>query len=157
MQVLISLKALQWFNSVNGRQDKVDFSNEPLMCCFGDVHHSNFPVDVNRQLWVIDFEHVSVLPSSFMRYVLRAHGRGLRGPLIKDIPVPVSKNLPSMGNASYIFKCVANTFRKLKLFYYFIWSFNTDRIDLKISLQKIIQTSNQVISLISYSALVDSK
>ncbi|KAJ9257924.1 hypothetical protein DTO207G8_1701 [Paecilomyces variotii] len=103
-------RALQWFNRINGRQDKVDFSNEPLMCYYADFHRSNFPVDVNGQLWVIDFEHAGVLPSSFMSYALRAHPRGLSHTLRKEIPVPVSNNVVAMGNASYIFKCVHNDF-----------------------------------------------
>lgn len=89
------------------------------MCYYADFHRSNFPVDVNGQLWVIDFEHAGVLPSSFMSYALRAHPRGLSHTLRKEIPVPVSNNLVAMGNASYIFKCVHNDFRELRYPRYF--------------------------------------
>ena len=36
----------------HGRQDKLDFSTEPLLCYYADMHPS-FPIDKQGQVWVI--------------------------------------------------------------------------------------------------------
>lgn len=90
----------------------MNFSDEPLLCYYADIHHSNFPIDVRGQLWVIDFQQSGVLPASFMNFALRAHPRqSLPIRIAKTIPLEKSPNLAAMGRATYVLKVVHNTFR----------------------------------------------
>ncbi|KAF4230347.1 hypothetical protein CNMCM6805_000746 [Aspergillus fumigatiaffinis] len=104
-------RCLEWYNGVTGRQDKVDFSTEPLPCYYADVHPSNFPIDKHGQLWVIDFDQAGVLPSSFMSYAIAAHPKKrLPVHIRKTIPLPKSSNLGPLGRATYVLKTVHNAF-----------------------------------------------
>jgi hypothetical protein len=93
------------YKEVLGRQDTLDFSTEPLLCYYADVHPSNFPIDKHGQLWVIDFAQAGVLPSSFMNYALAAHPKK-RLPVAfrKTIPLPKTSNLGAPGRATYVLK-----------------------------------------------------
>ncbi|KAK9606790.1 hypothetical protein V6Z93_000368 [Aspergillus fumigatus] len=104
-------RCLAWYNSVAGTQDKVDFSNEPLLCYYADMHPSNFPIDKHGQLWVIDFDQTGVLPSSFMSYAIAAHPKKrLPVHIRKTIPLPKTSNLGPLGRATYLIKVVCNAF-----------------------------------------------
>ncbi|GIK04655.1 hypothetical protein Aspvir_008738 [Aspergillus viridinutans] len=104
-------RCLEWYNGVTGRQDKVDFSTEPLLCYYADVHPSNFPIDKYGQLWVIDFEQAGVLPSSFMSYAIAAHPKKrLPVHIRKTIQLPKSSNLGPLGRATYVVKTIHNDF-----------------------------------------------
>ncbi|KAF4248158.1 hypothetical protein CNMCM8980_006277 [Aspergillus fumigatiaffinis] len=104
-------RCLEWYNGVTGRQDKVDFSTEPLLCYYADVHPSNFPIDKHGQLWVIDFDQAGVLPSSFMSCAIAAHPKKrLPVHIRKTIPLPKSSNLGPLGRATYVLKTVHNAF-----------------------------------------------
>ncbi|KAJ9213499.1 hypothetical protein DTO166G4_4942 [Paecilomyces variotii] len=91
--------------------DKVDFSNEPLMCYYSDLHRDNFPVDSNGQLWVVDFQQAGVLPSSFMTFALHSsRQRRLPLPIRKTIPVPETSNLKLISYVSYILQISWNMY-----------------------------------------------
>ncbi|KAI0633756.1 hypothetical protein C8Q77DRAFT_1073526 [Trametes polyzona] len=60
--------------AVRDKRVTVDFSAEPLQFCDSDPVDRNFLYDsCTNQLWRVDFEHVSILPSSFAIFGLRAH------------------------------------------------------------------------------------
>lgn len=90
----------------------MNFRTEPLLCYYADIHPSNFPIDKHGQLWVIDFAHTGVLPSSFMSYAIAAYPKKrLPIPIGKSIPLPKSSNLGPLGRAAYVVKFVHNDFR----------------------------------------------
>ncbi|KAF7115864.1 hypothetical protein CNMCM5793_003607 [Aspergillus hiratsukae] len=98
-------RCLELYKDVLGRQDTLDFSTEPLLCYYADVHPSNFPIDKYGQLWVIDFAQAGVLPSSFMSYAIAAHPKKrLPVRIRKTIPLPKSSNLGPLGRATYVLK-----------------------------------------------------
>jgi hypothetical protein len=99
----------------------VDFSTEPLLCYYADVHPSNFPIDKHGQLWVIDFDQAGVLPSSFMSYAIAAHPKKrLPVHIRKTIPLPKSSNLGPLGRATYVLKTVHNAFGMPNFFFFFV-------------------------------------
>ncbi|PKX93973.1 uncharacterized protein P174DRAFT_460098 [Aspergillus novofumigatus IBT 16806] len=107
------------FSSAAGLEDylnRLDFSTEPLLCYYADMHPSNFPIDKHGQLWVIDFDQAGVLPSSFMNYAIAAHPKK-RLPVStrKTIPLPKTSNLGSLGRATYVVKTIHNDFRMPEL------------------------------------------
>lgn len=72
----------------------VDFSNEPLLCYYGDIYRENFPVDSSGRLWVVDFDVTGVLPASFASFPLDVKVRHpLPVPIRNTIPIERSRNL----------------------------------------------------------------
>lgn len=49
---------------------EIDFSTEKLCFCFSDLYEGNFIFTSTGNLYVVDFDHVSFLPTSFMTYAL---------------------------------------------------------------------------------------
>lgn len=98
----------------------MDFSAEPLVCYYADIHPSNFPIDIHGQLWVIDFAFTGVLPSCFMSYVIVYRNR-LPKHLAKTLPLPESPNLRPLARVTYTVRFI-NDFCMLELAF-FCWSF----------------------------------
>ncbi|KAH9212293.1 hypothetical protein DL95DRAFT_246645, partial [Leptodontidium sp. 2 PMI_412] len=49
---------------------EIDFSDDKLCLCFSDLYEGNFIFRENGDLYLVDFEGLSYLPSSFMAYAL---------------------------------------------------------------------------------------
>jgi hypothetical protein len=83
---------------------QVDLSHERMVCYYSNIHKDHFPVDINNQLWVIDFDQAGVLPVSFMFLALE---RPLKDPLpreyMKTIPLEQTGNLKAMRRAAWWF------------------------------------------------------
>ncbi|KAL4882760.1 hypothetical protein BJY04DRAFT_216859 [Aspergillus karnatakaensis] len=78
----------------------VDFSDEPLLCYYGDIYRENFPVDQSGNLWVVDFDITGVLPASFASWPLDTkYKHPLPIPVRRTIPLGTSKNLKPMFRA----------------------------------------------------------
>ncbi|KAL4956892.1 hypothetical protein BDW69DRAFT_181140 [Aspergillus filifer] len=92
-------RILQFIHSSTGQgHGTVDFSDEPLTCCYGDICRENFPVDQCGNLW--DFDITGVLPASFAAWPLDTkYKRPLPIPIRKTIPLETSKNLKAMFRA----------------------------------------------------------
>ncbi|KAK2749950.1 hypothetical protein FQN55_002667 [Onygenales sp. PD_40] len=89
----------------------VDFSEEPLVCYYVDIYRENFPVDVNGQLWVVDFQYTGVLPSSFMSFNLDIRFKHpLPRPIRKTIPIEISKNIRPMHRAHGLIQMAVSEF-----------------------------------------------
>lgn len=78
----------------------MDFSDEPLLCYYGDIYRENFPVDRSGNLWVVDFDTTGVLPASFASWPLDTkYKHPLPIPIRRTIPLSTSKNLKPMFRA----------------------------------------------------------
>lgn len=89
----------------------VDFSTEKLICYYSDIYRHNFPVDKQGQVWVVDFDHASVLPASFMSFALDLRFKdplppALRAALILNIER--TKNLRAIQKAFRIMQMTAD-------------------------------------------------
>jgi hypothetical protein len=89
----------------NKEPEQVDLTHERMVCYYSDIYKDNFPVDINNQLWVIDFDQAGVLPVSFMSFTLE---RPLKDPLPweyrKTIPIEQTENLKEMHTAAWWFR-----------------------------------------------------
>jgi hypothetical protein len=89
----------------------VDIKSEPLICYYSDINRSNFPVDRQGQLWVVDFQESGVLPASLMSFALRArHKHSIPVSLLKSVPLPRCDHLRAMGFATYVLNFFVDTF-----------------------------------------------
>lgn len=82
----------------------MDLTHERMICYYSDIYRGNFPVDINGQLWVVDFAHAGVLPESFMYHALE---RPLKDPIpreyVKFIPIKKTENRKAMRKAAWWF------------------------------------------------------
>lgn len=95
---------------MNTGQDygKVDFSDEPLLCYYGDIYRENFPVDTSGKLWLVDFNATGVLPASFASWPLDVKCKHpLPIPIRNTIPLGRSKNLKPMFRAYRLIQMVS--------------------------------------------------
>ena len=53
-----------------GNNLKTDFSKESLCFCFSDLYEGNIIFTDANILYIVDFDHASFLPTSFMTYTL---------------------------------------------------------------------------------------
>ncbi|KAF8313481.1 hypothetical protein DL93DRAFT_2228540 [Clavulina sp. PMI_390] len=70
----------------------VDFSNEPIIFSQSDMHPGNFIIDQNGELWLIDFESITLLPESFAKYTVLSSVMG------KEIPEQLGWSWDAMPN-----------------------------------------------------------
>ncbi|PGH19680.1 hypothetical protein AJ80_03835 [Polytolypa hystricis UAMH7299] len=104
-------RVLAFLPDTSNRCLTVDFSNEPLVCYYADIYRENFPVDVDGQLWVVDFQYIGVLPSSFMSFSLDIRFKHpLPAPVRKTIPIERSKNLKPMYRAYGLIQMAVSNF-----------------------------------------------
>ncbi|KAL5336053.1 hypothetical protein BJX70DRAFT_390247 [Aspergillus crustosus] len=94
-------RLLRYLSSGSGQDyGTVDFSDEPLLCYYGDIYRENFPVDQSGNLWVVDFDTTGVLPASFASWPLDTkYKHPLPIPIRRTIPLGTSKNLKPMFRA----------------------------------------------------------
>ncbi|RDW92807.1 uncharacterized protein DSM5745_00129 [Aspergillus mulundensis] len=62
----------------------VDFSDEALLCYYGDIYRENFPVDRLGTLWVVDFDVTGVLQASFASWPLNTRYK-------HPLPIPIRR------------------------------------------------------------------
>lgn len=79
----------------------VNFRNEELCFCYSDLFEGNFIFTDNGDLYVVDFEHASILPASFMTYALD-QPRPACIAIKKDFALPY-ENLEAMRVAGHNF------------------------------------------------------
>lgn len=75
----------------------IDLAGEELSFYHSDIRPDNFLVDEGG-IWMVDFEHVGVLPSSFASYALRT-ADSMFLPAIRTL-WPVSPNCAKLGRAA---------------------------------------------------------
>lgn len=80
---------------------KINFQNEELCFCYSDLFEGNFIFTDKGDLYVVDFEHASVLPASFMTYALD-QPRPACTAIKKDFALPY-ENLEAMRVAGHNF------------------------------------------------------
>lgn len=73
----------------------VNFQNEPLIFCYSDLNDENFLFETDSndrpRLWLVDFEHASFLPISYLSWVVWEHDRW---PTKRPIQERIGHSLP---------------------------------------------------------------
>lgn len=80
---------------------EIDFSDDKLCLCFSDLYEGNFIFRGNGDLYLVDIEGLSYLPSSFMPYALN-QPRPICQAIREKFDLP-TKNLHIMEAAGYYF------------------------------------------------------
>lgn len=82
---------------------RVSFQTEiadGLVLCPSDPHDSNFMIDDEGKLWVIDFGRTCFLPPSFVSYSLTRSPNSFIQRVANRVNYPLSTNLRAMSIAS---------------------------------------------------------
>jgi aminoglycoside phosphotransferase (APT) family kinase protein len=83
---------------------EVDFSDEPLVMNHDDIELRNFLIDPEtKQVTIIDFGHINVLPRSFVSHTLHHPRTDFIKKIASFLSWERSKNLSAMGAAGGIF------------------------------------------------------
>ncbi len=71
-----------------------------MVYCFPDIHPTNFILDINRQIVIVDFEQASILPASFALHFIHSNRLGFDITDMIDIPGASFENVKAMAEAS---------------------------------------------------------
>jgi hypothetical protein len=87
---------------------EISFSDERLVFTQSDMDESNFFIDTNGKMCIIDFEDVGLLPESFASYTVHLRRNPFTSEVVKHLDWSVSPNLRSMARAGGILKASGN-------------------------------------------------
>jgi len=89
----------------------VSFKDEPLVYCYSDLQDENFlfekDADSRLRLWMVDFEHASFLPISFLSFAVAVNRWWPTIPIAARLSLP-QRNVEVMKDISYIFMISAS-------------------------------------------------
>ncbi|KDQ09002.1 hypothetical protein BOTBODRAFT_179341 [Botryobasidium botryosum FD-172 SS1] len=94
-------KALEWIPSY-GRPAKISFSDDKVIFTQSDMDKSNFFLDGNGKICIIDFDTVALLPESFASYTMRSGTNLFASEVAEYLDWPRSPNQYSMARAGVI-------------------------------------------------------
>ncbi|KIO04225.1 hypothetical protein M404DRAFT_26426 [Pisolithus tinctorius Marx 270] len=84
-------------------QDRVSLDTEARLLCPSDVSLKNFLWDsVNERVWMVDYQHVNVLPHSFASFYFHSAPDPFVEAVAKKISLPVSSQLNLLQSAAVI-------------------------------------------------------
>ncbi|KAM6503340.1 hypothetical protein JOM56_000283 [Amanita muscaria] len=91
------------------RPTKMDFSNDKLVFTQSDMDKSNFFIDNNGNLCILDFEDVVILPESFASYTMYTSSIPFVKNVARYLGWPPCSNLGSMARVRTILWMLADT------------------------------------------------
>jgi hypothetical protein len=80
-------------------KDEVNFSNDEICLYYSDIRMDKFLITKAGEIYVIDFEHAALLPTSFMSFALHGRTKALAQMISDKVTLPKSANRGAMGVA----------------------------------------------------------
>lgn len=101
-------KAFGWILS-RSRSKDISFSAEQLVFAQSDMDESNFFVDTEENMCILDFENVGLTPQSFASYTMSTSDSPFASDVTKHSGRSASLNLYSMGRTGVILMMSTDT------------------------------------------------
>lgn len=87
----------------------VTLANERLLISHSDINLDNFLYDpVTGQVWMVDYQHVNVLPESFVSFALHVATHAFAKAVAEKVDLPQSTQLEDLELAAIIVMQSAN-------------------------------------------------